>query len=359
MIITGNLAQARLPQSDAIVLSQCPALAGHLASSKCRLMVTPQVCVGSASRIMPNGTTIRGMHWTVKMALDLDSQRPVSGSSGRGATLALAIALAACGTPQVPGGGAASPAAAASSPATRAARAGPVTPVVEAPPPAPVVSLTPQEVQRAISSALDSLQEGQEDQAEAELARVLQSDSNNRLAQGLMRQIKDDPVTSLGRESFAYRVQPGESLSRIAQRFMNDLHLFYILARYNNIKVPRNLAGGQVIRIPGKAPSANQPAAQPVPAAVATPSAPPPVAVPAPAAVPVESESAAASRLARQRSEAVARHSRAARAAFAKQDLDAAIQSWNAVLEIEPDNRTAQLEKQKVLGLKEKLRKVK
>jgi predicted TPR repeat methyltransferase len=77
---------------------------------------------------------------------------------------------------------------------------------------------------------------------------------------------------------------------------------------------------------------------------------------PSPAA---DADAAAASRLARQRSEAVARHSRAARAAFAKQDLDAAIKSWDAVLEIDPENRTAQLERQKVLGLKEKLGKVK
>ncbi len=224
--------------------------------------------------------------------------------------------------------------------------------------------MTAQEVQRAMSAALDHLQAGQEDQAEAELTRILQSEPNNRLATSLLRQIKDDPVTSLGRESFAYRVQPGESLSRIAQRFLNDLHLFYILARYNNIKVPRNLAGGQMIRVPGKAPAAGAASSSPAPAAAApaAPSVPPPAPAattatpPAPAA---ETDAAAASRLARQRSEAVARHSRAARAAFAKQDLDAAIKSWDAVLEIDPDNRTAQLERQKVVGLKEKLGKVK
>jgi tetratricopeptide (TPR) repeat protein len=213
-----------------------------------------------------------------------------------------------------------------------------------------------------MSAVLDHLQAGQEDQAEAELTRILQSDPNNRLALSLMRQIKDDPVASLGRESFAYRVQPGESLSRIAQRFMNDLHLFYILARYNNIKVPRNLAGGQTIRVPGKAPAAGSQPSAPAPAPVAA--TPPPVPVQAapvvsPASAAANAEAAAASRAARQRSEAVARHSRAARAAFAKQDLDAAIKSWDAVLEVDPENRTAQLERQKVLGLKEKLGKVK
>lgn len=276
---------------------------------------------------------------------------------------ALWVCLGACSTPQAPGGPAGSssaPASAASAPAAAEGRQ--AAPAPAEPAPAPVVAMTAQEVQRSMSSALDHLQAGQEEQAEAELTRILQSDPNNRLATSLLRQIKDDPVASLGRESFAYRVQPGESLSRIAQRFLNDLHLFYILARYNNIKVPRNLAGGQMIRVPGKAPAASTSSPAPAAAAPAVPSVPPPAPAataatpPAPAA---ETDAAAASRLARQRSEAVARHSRAARAAFAKQDLDAAIKSWDAVLEIEPENRTAQLERQKVLGLKEKLGKVK
>lgn len=274
----------------------------------------------------------------------------------------LLLCLGACSTPQTTGGAETPkpPAVAASAPKASDTLQPAAAPVET--PAAPVVALTPQEAQRSMSAALDHLQAGQEDQAEVELARILQSDPNNRLALSLMRQIKDDPVASLGRESFAYRVQPGESLSRIAQRFMNDLHLFYILARYNNIKVPRNLAGGQTIRVPGKAPAAGSQPAAPAPAPVAAP--PPPVPVQAapvatPASAAAHAEAAAASRAARQRSEAVARHSRAARAAFAKQDLDAAIKSWDAVLEIDPENRTAQLERQKVLGLKEKLGKVK
>ena len=279
---------------------------------------------------------------------------------------ALLLCLGACTTPQAPGGSAGSastPASPASVPASADSRQAAPAPVEPAA--APVQALSAQEVQRSMSAALDHLQAGQEEQAEAELTRILQSEPNNRLATSLLRQIKDDPVASLGRESFAYRVQPGESLSRIAQRFLNDLHLFYILARYNNIKVPRNLAGGQTIRVPGKAPAARAAASGAPPAAAphaaASPAAPPaptPVAATPPSPAP-DADAAAASRLARQRSEAVARHSRAARAAFAKQDLDAAIKSWDAVLEIEPENRTAQLERQKVLGLKEKLGKVK
>jgi CBS-domain-containing membrane protein len=60
----------------------------------------------------------------------------------------------------------------------------------------------------------------------------------------------------------------------------------------------------------------------------------------------------------RQKAETIARHTRAARSAFAKQDLDAAIRSWDAVLRLDPENRTAMLERQKVVGLKEKLGKL-
>ena len=241
--------------------------------------------------------------------------------------------------------------------------------------------LNAQELQRALASAIEHLQAGQEEQAESEISRVLQSDPNNRLAQSLLRQIKDDPLVALGRESFAYRVQPGESLSRLAQRHLNDLHLFYILARYNQIKVPRTLAGGQLIRLPGRAPAVAGPSGAVAPGGAMGPVAPAapsstgsagpnttaaggssPGAAAAggtPAPAPAATEAAAAARTARVRAEAIARHSRAARAAFAKQDLDAAIRAWDAVLEIEPDNRTALLEKQKVQGLREKLGKVK
>lgn len=239
---------------------------------------------------------------------------------------------------------------------------------VPEPPPPPVVPMSPQAVQKAVTGAIELLEAGNEEQAAAELQRVLQADPNHRLAQSLMRQIKEDPVTMLGRESFSYRVQPGESLSRIAQRFMNDVHLFYILARYNDIKVPRQLAGGQTIRVPGKAPppSALAPAPAPAPKAPSPPApapAPAPAPTPAPAPVPVPppapAEAPAPNADAKAKADAINRHTRAARSAFAKQDLNGAIRSWDAVLELDPDNRTAQLERQKAIDLKDKLTKVK
>ena len=63
--------------------------------------------------------------------------------------------------------------------------------------------------------------------------------SQNRLALSLSRQMTVDPVTTLGRESFAYTVRPGDTLAVLAQRQLGDAYLFYLLARYNDIKVPK------------------------------------------------------------------------------------------------------------------------
>ncbi len=309
---------------------------------------------------------------TDNLCVDMSVEKSSLRAGSRIVAMCAAALVAACaGGPTPDGAGKAARPDGASRPGTGPSTA-PVAdaPVAAPPPPAP---LTPQEVQRSISAVLDHLQAGQEEPAEAELKKVLQSEPGNRIAQSLMRQIQEDPVTLLGRESFSYRVQPGESLSRIAGRFMGDVMLFYALAKYNNIKVPRTLSGGQVVKVPGKAPpptaAVPAPAPAPAPSPAPAPASPTPPQQPAPTATAAAGATAGgaaandagsvAARAAKQKSEAVARHTRAARAAFAKQDLDGAIRSWDAVLEIEPDNRTAVLERQKVVGLKDKLSKVK
>lgn len=219
--------------------------------------------------------------------------------------------------------------------------------------------LPPGTAQKYVTSALELLEAGKEDEASAELQRALLVEPGHRLALNLQRQISVDPVTLLGRESFIYRVQPGETLSRIAQRFMGDVHMFYILARYNDIKVPKLLAGGQLVRIPGKAPAptAATPAAPapatPAPAAAAPPSPPPSVTSAA------QAEREQANRAETERKQAVANATRAARQAFARQDLINAIAQWDRVLELEPGNATAKLERQRAVDLKEKLGRMK
>jgi LysM repeat protein len=270
--------------------------------------------------------------------------------------LFLAVLLSACAAPPP-----VAPPVAAPAPVVAPA---PAAPAPEVPQPEAPALASPQAIQRAVVLAIEQLENGQEEAAVAELGRVLQADPAHRLAQSLMRQIKEDPVAMLGRESFNYRVQAGESLSSIAGRFLKDVYLFYALARYNGIKVPRQVAGGQTIKVPGKAPppgSAPSPGPTPSPAPppavpVTPPPAPAPVAAPAPAPTPAPASPAPApASPAETKAAQVARLQREARAAFAKQDLVGAIRAWDRVLEIDPENRNAQLERQRAKDLCKRL----
>lgn len=254
------------------------------------------------------------------------------------------------------------------------------------------------------------LEGGNEDQARSELQRALSIDPNSKLALSLMRQITTDPQTMFGRESFAYTVRPSDSLSLIARRFLGDVYLFYALARYNDIKVPRQVAGGQVLRIPGKAPppGADRDPPRPPPAAAPSPSpspsaAPAPVQIPAPSPAPapapaptpapapaepsagevamrnavaaersgdydraiaeyrraaIEGQAGASAKAEQAVRQAVSHYSGLARAAFAKQDLNGAIRNWDRVLQLDPSNENARLERRKAAQLKEKLEKI-
>lgn len=271
-------------------------------------------------------------------------------------------------------------------------------------PPVPTGPVTPAAAEQARKTALaaaELLEAGNEDQAKAELQRALTIDPNNKLAQSLLKQISADPVATLGRESFAYTVRPSDTLSKIAQRFLGDVYLFYILARYNDIKVPKQVSGGQVLRIPGKAPPPAPPAAPtppaPPPAPVAAPVAapPPPVAPPPPPAAPPPppepspgekamagaaaaeragdlrraltgyttaaalNQAGASAKVESVRKDLVKRHTQLARNAFTKQDLDGAIQNWDRVLELDATNETARFERKKAIDLKEKLKAIK
>lgn len=268
-------------------------------------------------------------------------------------------------------------------------------PVAEAPapaaPPAPAGPVTPamqQQAQRMALAAVGMLESGNEDEAKAELQRALATDPHNKLALNLMRQIAADPVAALGRESFSYTVRPNETLSMIAARFMGDLYSFYILARYNSIAVPRQVAGGQTLRIPGKAPPPPavakeapraEPASPPVPvAAVAPPPPPEPTAAERAMRAGAAAERAhdleralaeyrkaaslnepgADAKVEQVRKQLVQRYTLNARTAFAKQDLDGAIRAWERVLGADPANDTAKLEMQRAIALKDKAKKL-
>ncbi|MBI3156894.1 MAG: LysM peptidoglycan-binding domain-containing protein, partial [Burkholderiales bacterium] len=211
------------------------------------------------------------------------ARRP--GAAGRWALLAsIAGMLLAAGCEQPPLRTQRPPAApAAEQPEPPPVQGGPVAPAPAPEAPAPRIVVGPQEVPGAVTRAIEMLESGEAQPAEELLDAVLRTEPGHRRAQTLLRQIREDPRMLLGSDSFAHRVQPGESLSLIAQRFLKDPMLFYALARYNGIAVPRQLAGGQVIRVPGRAPAGGGDAEPPqaaAPAPAPKPAPAPPVAPP-------------------------------------------------------------------------------
>lgn len=294
-------------------------------------------------------------------------------------------------------------------------------PPADAPPP-PVVEVKPaeakgpppgsaaarQQTQSLVRSASEALNEGDEERARHDLQLARELDPDIRAVGCLLRGLTADPVTTLGRDATSYTVRPGETMGRIAQRALGDVCEFYLLARYNGLRVPKQLAAGQTIRIPGKVPlaapdapsarrqseptatseppprmgtndaprgaasetlrsdnGAKAPASAPSPTAAepTAPTAPPdPSAAAAPpiqpAGVLAPSRSAAAVDTAATRS-AIDMHARAAQAAFRKQDLATAIREWDQVLALDPGNELARAKRQEAVELDRRAKQLK
>jgi tetratricopeptide (TPR) repeat protein len=305
-----------------------------------------------------------------------------------GAVAGLLAACAATGGSALPAAG---QAPAGGSPEAQAPREAEPAPALPA---GPVTPAAQQQAHKTALGAASLLETGNEEQAKSELQRALALDPNSKLALSLMRQISADPVATLGRDSYGYTVRAGDSLSGIAERHLGDKYLFYLLARYNDIKVPRQVAGGQTLRIPGKAPppeTRSPVKPEPPPEAKKDPPTAPVAAVPVatrPTAPPeptpgeralrnaeaaesggdleralseyrrAASLDAPADKAAPLQKRLADRFAGKARGAFAKQDLDGSIRNWERVLELQPANDTARLERQRAIALKEKVKKL-
>jgi tetratricopeptide (TPR) repeat protein len=296
-----------------------------------------------------------------------------SAFGGIAAGLAVLAILSGCATP---------PPATDASPS--AAAAPPVVAPAPAPAPPPVPELTPAQAkaqaQRLALDAVDQLQNGDEPAARVTLDKAVALDPTSDLARKLLDQIKADAQKELGPVFFRYTVQRDDSLSKLAQQYLGDRFRFYILAKYNDITSPNKLAAGEVIKIPGRAPA--------VPPAATTPSAADAVKPAEPEAksrddvaellqkgkdlaasgnlegayaayseaakkIPVNAEAARrrdASKVALVRS-----LDREGTQAFQRQNLDLAITKWDRILELDPSNQKAKLERERCLELKKKM----
>ncbi len=226
------------------------------------------------------------------------------------------------------------------------------------------------EVQRILRVAPDWLDAGLEEKARVELEQASLLEPDNKQVSCLLRGITADPEATLGGESTPYTVRAGESLGTIAKRFLGDVCEFYILARYNNIKIPKQLSAGQTIRVPGKIAVATPPPppAPPVykPAVAVQPQKtvePPPKPVEAPK--PVETKPAVVPSSPavppapvvdpKVRAADINRRYSNGRGALSRQDLATAIREFDAVLAMDPSHNGARVYRQQAIELKGKL----
>jgi tetratricopeptide (TPR) repeat protein len=99
----------------------------------------------------------------------------------------------------------------------------------------------------------DQLQRGHYAEGEQSLHHYLAQHPGDRPAKAMLRQLTANPERWLGRQSQAHVVQPGESYSSLAGRYLGDPGLFLILARYNHSTNPFLLRVGETVRLPSAA----------------------------------------------------------------------------------------------------------
>ena len=98
--------------------------------------------------------------------------------------------------------------------------------------------------------ALDYLENGEAERAEAELRAYLVTQPGSARAHDLLQQITVPSAQYYPLEHFEVTLSSGQSLSLIAERYLGTAMQFYGLAKYNGIKNPSSVVIGQKIRIP-------------------------------------------------------------------------------------------------------------
>ncbi len=107
-------------------------------------------------------------------------------------------------------------------------------------------------VEEHVQSGIDLLRYGHVTEAKTELYAALRKDPGNIEAVNLVHQINTDSEAYFAGEGFfLYEIQQGDTLSGIAQNYLNDPLKFFILAKYNDIQNSSDINVGRVIKVPG------------------------------------------------------------------------------------------------------------
>lgn len=123
------------------------------------------------------------------------------------------------------------------------------------PPPAPdQAESTVAAVPASLGRVIGLLQDGEAEVAERLLVDILERRPGDATARLMLAQIRQPPEELLGDDFTEILVEPGDSLSRIAGRHIDNELLFYSLARLNGIDRPRLLRPGQRLKVPALEP---------------------------------------------------------------------------------------------------------
>jgi hypothetical protein len=125
-----------------------------------------------------------------------------------------------------------------------------------------------------VARAIEFLNEGKADEARAGLSAALAKSPKDETALHLLEQIEKDPVALLGDKSETYVVAAGDTMSGLAERFLDDPLMFYALARYNGLASPKALSVGRTLKIPSRPGIVVAAAPQPQPEAAASRASP-------------------------------------------------------------------------------------
>jgi Tfp pilus assembly protein PilF len=103
-----------------------------------------------------------------------------------------------------------------------------------------------------IQRVVQLLDQAEEKGALAEIEAVLAENPSNTLAANLRKQVQANPQDMLGASYRTYTVLPGDTISSLAQTYLGDAMLFYVLSRYNELPAPNRLMVGQSLKLPDK-----------------------------------------------------------------------------------------------------------